>query len=269
MPAKIWKTILTPLILSICFPLQTFALDAIRPLDPAETWLIPINPKPISQRSPQPDQNPTKSDLPMALIKCSEDSDVVIHPATHSVIVGTGDLLIEAKQSVNVECELGSLHLAPGTVTYVRCGNGLLRIDNMVATKGNAVTAAVGGNSFSINCGQELFIANDFARLTQSAQADGIGRRLPALFHLTDGRMLLRTDFAPSSLLKQTRLVLTTMHSSDPAERNLFARIMKTAAALSVATAGHGGFMLVAPDIQNGNAGQCSSSVVSRLSPKV
>jgi hypothetical protein len=92
---------------------------------------------------------------------------------------------------------------------------------------------------FTLSAGEEAIISEN---ASPNQRDDGIGRRRSEELRVADGRYLLRSEISLPSLLAKDHMVGLLNRSRDRVQRGIFARILKTAACLTVVTASHGRF---------------------------
>ena len=185
--------------------------------------------------------------LPAGLIKCSDNAHVVIHRGC-VVDMQWGDVLVAARRQVMIHTGGTSIVMQRGAIALISNRAGVTKIRNLNESRLQSIRVFLEDTAFPVRAGQEVAIASDFGTLQSSVQIDSVQRRALNTFELPSGRQLMSCEFEPVTMIKHNDLLRSMIHTNDPSEKAAFNSILKMAACLQIATAGHGEYLPMAHD---------------------
>lgn len=147
-----------------------------------------------------------------------------------------GTLLIDASQPITVSSPLSRIEFNKGTLAVLRVRNGAEHVLQLL----ESAKVLYGKHSGRLHCGDEGFIANHAPEVREILFEDGIGRRRVRTDELGNGMHLTITEFSLVQAMEREPVLYGFLHSGQKRDKLLKEKLIRTAAALGVATARHG-----------------------------
>jgi hypothetical protein len=173
-----------------------------------------------------------------------------LKPIAHVVAGGVAvyamnhDMLINPKENIAIRTAFGDIKVRKGAVTSVSQNARGLRI---TALSGPAdVVVEIGKQTLTLAPGEEVFLSEAGSAETGVRRADGVGRRGFVRHAFPNGVVAQRCEVSILSMISNAGHMQKLSRPQTKAEKAIASRLMKTAAALHMMTAGHGSFSAIA-----------------------
>jgi len=98
-----------------------------------------------------------------------------------------------------------------------------------------------------ISAGQEVVLAPTAAAFSTAINQAPLGRRRVETQKAIDGKIIAQCDVPPLSVIHNSRVLNSVMHSTRKSDRAIAENLLKTAACLQIVTAHYGAYQAEAP----------------------
>jgi hypothetical protein len=155
-----------------------------------------------------------------------------------------GALLLEENNDYSLQLPLAEVYPRSHALVFARASGGC---NHVFILLGNA-SVKVGRHLTQLHAGEELVIADHQTKpaelIYRLYRDDNIGRRRLQMDSLPGDRSLGMVEFSLVQAVEREPMLNNLMRSSDPHDRALRARLIKTAAVLNMVTGTHGMYIL-------------------------
>lgn len=151
-----------------------------------------------------------------------------------------GEFFLCPQYDTVVHTQHADVHCKKGASLLVALESAGLRVINCGDSSDVRVTFQ--GQRYSLSSGEELVLSERVLSEDEHIRADGIGRRDLSHQRLSNGLHLHRADVSIFSMLSNLPHLDSVKHPQVAFERKLQSRLLKTATALNVVTAGRGAY---------------------------
>ncbi|MFN8657734.1 MAG: hypothetical protein U0105_15450 [Candidatus Obscuribacterales bacterium] len=152
-----------------------------------------------------------------------------------NLILQHGSMFVEASGNMTVKSSRGAVELKPGALVHIDSRDGLMSV-KACSGPGDVKVSRPAFNQ-ALAPGQELLLSAHRPTKNEMTPADGIGRRKQDVKELSDGTHAVISDFAMITLIGN----LTHLRkSTSAADKKIVDRLLRTAAAVGIATSGRG-----------------------------
>jgi len=165
----------------------------------------------------------------------------VTFDSPNSLILNSGEALIFSSAVSRIHCGEYSVSLRSGAIALVTKDGSLLKVRNLGGTGADSVSLLVHGRKIHVHPGSEAIMGPDDGSAEKVAQTDNLGRRRVTHVAPAKGKTIILSEFSMLSLIKSNRLLTqVVVQRPGKTESAVSRNVMKTMAALTYATAGHG-----------------------------
>lgn len=154
--------------------------------------------------------------------------------------VENNESLVWGQQS-NTEVKASGVpvHIANDTAALIKTENGVVKISN-VYSNGKPVVAEINGRNFTVEAGTELVIGPSTRAITNSMQADHVGRRHTQMEELSASLAVAKNEVSLISLMQHSDAIVNLLKSGKVEDQKMHRKLMKMAAAIMQVTASRG-----------------------------
>lgn len=189
----------------------------------------------------------TEAILPTVYLKCTASSNANVNREGDVIELFDGQIFVITKGPLMLSCKSIHATLPKDAIVVMTALHGITKIHSLSL---EPIDISANGYTMSLHVGQELIAADSMTHLQIAAQTDAIERRLASVVHFAGSDdKLLHCEYAPLSLMKNSPLVRDFFRGKNKQNKDIADRLLKMAASLAIATAGHGQYLPVAPDV--------------------
>jgi hypothetical protein len=134
-----------------------------------------------------------------------------------------------------------SIRIASGAAALVTTNGGTVTVRTVHAGAPSAVTVISGSNFIPVSAGHEVIVGQS-DKLAQAALTDKVARRKIHTTRISADRSVMTSEVSLVSLMQNSTALVKLMHSSNPADRALANKLIKTAACLMQVTGARGAY---------------------------
>lgn len=174
-------------------------------------------------------------------IKHIGDAEVSEHNPGE-LILATGEILVTASENTAVKAGSLVVSMKPGTIGLIAKHGQHVTVRSIYGHGNEALKVFVDGITMNLNTGEEIALNNNEGSLGKCPVADGIGRRKVHKYDLGTGKSLMQSEVSILTLVEKSPVLRHVCQSKETADRQITDKLIKTAAALHVITAGHGAY---------------------------
>ncbi len=159
------------------------------------------------------------------------------------VSLNSGEALIMASDDTILNIYEHQVLVKAGTIALVSHEDGVTKVRNLYEqTAGtNGLQALVANQSIGASAGTEIVLSPDADMLLSAIKKDSVGRRMLRSANVGDLKVAT-CEISLVSLTPSTDLLPLVFHSKHKVDRAIAEKLIKMAACLSSATAGHGAY---------------------------
>lgn len=168
---------------------------------------------------------------------CKETAQVV-HTAKE--IRFSGEALVAALDDISVVTDFGEVLMRKGAMAHLTCSSDRLVVRACSAARDTRIVA--GGRSYCLGTAEELLITDHQPAGAESSPADGIGRRCQQVLPFGNGIFGVKSEISLVSMIRCAPELANLAYSSASSERKLFARLLRTSAAVDVVLHANGNY---------------------------
>lgn len=155
-----------------------------------------------------------------------------------NIALETGELVLHPVVDTTIHSTLADVKVKKGGLVAVSIEDAGMRLDNCGDL--GTVVLQVGKHKFELKSGEEVVISDHELTEDEQKKADGIGRRKFQKIALDGGIHATMCEVSISGVLTNTAHLEGLRNPASMVERNLKAKMMKTAAAVHTVTQSHG-----------------------------
>jgi hypothetical protein len=156
--------------------------------------------------------------------------------------LASGTLFVVSEQPLLIRTELGQVRLREHALMLIAFRLGRLRI--MSCSGPGSIIVESGHRKLDLAPGREVLIMTHRPSKPEALPSDGIGRRHLAAYALEGKLSLVCGDFSITSMLRSMNFLAAVAHPTTDTNKQSFKRLLKIAASVQIATAGHGPYFL-------------------------
>jgi hypothetical protein len=161
----------------------------------------------------------------------------------------TATNILLAPQTEDVTAQAGSAHvrIARGAVACIADNGDSICILNLHDGAHGDITVTCGGQVLALNAGEQLVITQSAsaASAVQMHPFPTVAIRRPHSFAISPDNQAVLSEFSIPSAMAQLKCLRDLRTSSEPAEQAVYAKLLRTAAALQLIGAGRGSYSCV------------------------
>jgi hypothetical protein len=191
----------------------------------------------------------------VALNTLSSDTATIKHGGRAGIMLGQagvltlqdGETLISASKDTTVKSGKHDIKVTEGTIALVSREGAVTKVRNLWENVAHSIQVSVGGKYVKISAGQELLIGPNGSSLTKSMKGDLLGRRHIRNYDLSREHSVTKSEVSLVSLMQNHSILTRVVKSENESDKDIAAKLMKMAAALSVVTAKRGAYAAISP----------------------
>jgi hypothetical protein len=176
------------------------------------------------------------------LIKFSADASLKVSKA-HIITLFYGDLLLATRDPYLVRVGSARVLIQSNSICLISKRGQSIKIRNLSDQDINSTFVIVGDTWYPLSLGEEFVYAANSQELSRSVIEDKTNRRQLKMIDIPGGESILRCDCSIVSVMSRTSIIRDLQDSKVLADRQLFERLLKVAACLSIVTSSHGNYM--------------------------
>lgn len=152
-----------------------------------------------------------------------------------------GMSLFAPDSTVTVQTIAGPVKISAGAVVFIAAAGNEVAIYDLSDDHNGDVSLVSGHQQLNLNPGEQIVIrAGKEGPEIAEHLVSGIGQRKQTTTKLANGGSAKRSEFSILGILHANNLYRTMCQSPNPENRRVLAKVLKEAAAIQMATAGHG-----------------------------
>jgi hypothetical protein len=160
--------------------------------------------------------------------------------SANTVKIVSGDVVLEVMKPTTVELPLSKAFIARKALVLFKLEDGVEKVMVIWDDGFKTVNLVFGNRKLKLGPGDEAVATGFEPRYRQILEQDDIGHRRVRMHHLGHKNYVTTAEFSLLQALETNPLLSEITRSSDPHDRLIKERIIKTAAVLSFVTRHHG-----------------------------
>lgn len=150
-----------------------------------------------------------------------------------------GEMLVQADQPTVIRTDAGSLKIGAGSIVLISKDSLVTKVRTVWEPKSGSVRQLLDKNHIDIPAGQEVIISNEAAAISAVYKHDSIGRRRVRQFQVGDQHVSV-SEVSIITLMASSPVISAVALSKESDDLSMRGKMLKMAACLQMATAGHG-----------------------------
>jgi hypothetical protein len=159
-----------------------------------------------------------------------------------SFTIGSGEVLVLARQKVILKSGNHIFSIAPGTIALVKHDGELTKVRNLCETKLKSIETTVFNRRVLLTAGMEIIFGNKHSDFSKHI-GDAMARRDIQRTDFSDGQAIMVSDINLVTLMNNSSLLKQIINSRVKSNRAVSERIMLMAACLHLVTGKRGPYM--------------------------
>lgn len=181
----------------------------------------------------------------LASVRISKDAEANLDP-DKAINLQFGDLILCANEDTMVRTGNAAITVAKGAIAFVSNRDECIKVRSLCDNKPDSVEVVVSNKKIALSVGQELVTARKLDMLSEAVSADSVARRNLTSYEVAGGDSFLVCEYSPITLIRSCQLLRTVSDGITTRDKQVFDRVLKMAACIQIATAGHGAYEPVA-----------------------
>ncbi len=180
-------------------------------------------------------------DLPSGSVKTSPDSHVTVDDSG-VIKITSGEFLYCADKKTTLKINDMKVDVARGAMILVSATKGFMSVVNLWEEGIKDVHVTIAGSQVHLTTGHQVIVSEKGEKPMDILKTQGFARREVKINAFDGGRNLISADVSLQTALYQCNLLRSVAITPDEECKKIRDRVVKMAAVLTVATAGHGGY---------------------------
>lgn len=156
------------------------------------------------------------------------------------IILEAGEAVIAPDHRAIIVAGDATIIVAPSTIISISRNDNCLKIHNLYEKGNHAVRAVVNGKSIEVGMGRELILSTNEGVTKMESSNDNLGRRRVKSLGYIGNKHATSCEISLISLLEKHSALKALVRSHDTQDKQLVAKLVKTAACLMMSTNSHG-----------------------------
>jgi hypothetical protein len=152
-----------------------------------------------------------------------------------------GQRVLSPSRDITVQSGDCEISIRAGSVVLISEGP-VTKIANVFEKSANSVQVSYRGQQpVKVACGNEVAFGSNAAEISRALSKDSIGRRNVRNYEVTGGA-ITRCEVSMVSLMQNSYALRDLLHSNNPKDRAVAAKLMKMAACVMMTSTNRGGY---------------------------